>query len=184
MSRKETKRQLVHAIFGTGLIGILFFFGKDTSIILGSLALGFGMIISALIKLGYDIPFFAPLVRIFGRQKEKIPGLGAMHFFLGMLFAIIIFEKDIAVGAMIVAVYGDAASTIIGSNFGKTKVFKEYSLEGTLAGIIVSFLALLFFFKPLTAFAAATAGMVTELLPIDDNLTIPLVSGAVLLVLV
>jgi dolichol kinase len=185
MSRKEIMRQSVHAIFGTVLIAVLVLYGGKPALFTAALALGFGMIFSALIKKGVEVPLFTPLVNAFGRKQEKVPGFGAMMFLSGMIITIMLFRAEIAAGALLVAVYGDAASTMVGKRFGRTKTIGDYTLEGTVSGIIVAFLALTIFrFPPIAAALAALAGMLVELLPVDDNLTIPVVAGFVLSVLV
>ena len=80
--------------------------------------------------------------------------------------------------------FGDGFSTIVGRAAGKKTIVEGRTLEGTLAGIAAAFLSLLVFFPPETALAAALFGMLAEYLPVNDNFSIPLASGAVLALLV
>lgn len=135
--------------------------------------------------------------RPYGKIFKKEPGriLGTTYFLAGSLLSILVFEKGIAIAALLFSVFGDAASTIVGVKYGKTRLFKEKSLEGTLAFFIICFFVGLFliwsrrmflgldaparlFLILIGSFAAA----LIEVLPIrvDDNLTIPLFSGAVM----
>jgi len=82
-----------------------------------------------------------------------------------------------------VAVFGDAASTVFGLKFGKHKIAGKKTLEGTLGGIAASAFFLLFIFQWPVALAAATIGMIAELLPFDDNFTIPIAVGIMLAIL-
>ena len=78
---------------------------------------------------------------------------------------------------MLVLSFLDGVSTIVGINFGKTRIYKHKSLEGSLSGIICGFLALYLFLPIPTVTAAVTAVIagITELIsPVDDNLTIPI----------
>jgi dolichol kinase len=68
--------------------------------------------------------------------------------------------------------------------FGKTKLpfNKGKNIEGTIFGFILAFLGAMIFIDPARALIAAAVGMLVEGVPspINDNLTIPLVTGFVL----
>lgn len=185
MTGWEIRRQIAHTIFGTLFIALLFTTGKENTIILLSSLLGIGMIISFLMKKGYPLPkiLIHKPISLLGRENEKIPGYGAMMLFTGAIISMAIFDQRTAIGALIVATYGDAASTMIGKAFGRHRTIGNYTAEGTIAGIAVSFFALSTMFSPIQAFLAATIGMLVELLPIDDNITIPIASGLVLAII-
>jgi dolichol kinase len=97
----------------------------------------------------------------------------------------LLFPKFIALTAITVLTFGDAASTIIGLKFGKIK-FKGKTIEGFIAGTIISFIPVyLILGNPFLALIASFIGMLAELiLPIDDSLTIPLSVGIVLLLII
>ena len=90
---------------------------------------------------------------------------------------------DIAVFALLIMTVSDAVAALVGSYFGKRKIFNK-TFEGTLAGIIVGIL--LCFLVPtipvMIAVIGVIAGMSVELLPLrlNDNLSIPLVSGGIM----
>ena len=144
-----------------------------------------GIYASYLIKRGIRLPFLSLLVENVERKHEAIlPGKGALVFFLGAVILMVLFkEPAIIVGALCVSVYGDAASTIIGINFGKHKISGPKTMEGTIGGIFVSTAALLLLFEWPIALTASTVGMLAELLPGDDSLTIPLVTAIILTLL-
>lgn len=92
--------------------------------------------------------------------------------------------------AVLVLAVGDPMAAIVGRRFGRTKLINGRSLEGSLAFVGVATLVtgvLLGLFRPDLGVAAGfgvalvggVAGAVAELLSrrIDDNFTIPLVSG-------
>ena len=80
-------------------------------------------------------------------------------------------------------VFGDSISTVVGKTLGKTKIWHK-TLEGSIAGIIISFIYLTILFSPSIALIAATIGMAMEYLPIEDNYTIPIATGFVLMLLI
>jgi dolichol kinase len=71
--------------------------------------------------------------------------------------------------------------------FGKTKLpfNKGKNIEGTIVGLTLAFLGALIFVDPISALIAATVGMLMEGIPcpLNDNFTIPLATGLVLLLL-
>lgn len=177
--QKEIIRQIVHAIFGTIIIAMLFL-GKDYALLMSSFAFGFGIIVSVLSSKGRKIPFFTTALENLGRGSENIAGIGALTLFLGITMAIAFFPLKAALGALVVLSYGDAASTIFGILLGRNKSIGKRTIEGTVAGIIISFAGLYLLFNPFSAFCAAAVGMLAEYLPIDDNISIPIASGIVL----
>ncbi len=135
--------------------------------------------------------------RTYGKILKERPGriLGTTCFLAASLLSILLFEKGIAISVLLFSVFGDAASTIVGVKYGKTKLFGEKSLEGSLAFFIICFFVGLFLIFSRRMFLGLTgptklflilvgsfAASFIELLPIplDDNLTIPLFSGVVM----
>lgn len=178
----EFRRQMFHMIFGLVLASFLILLGIEKTLLVILAGIALGSITSLLILRGFKVPLFYQLVQLFGRDAEEIPGKGALSFVIGMGLLIAIFPvQKIALGAMLVTVIGDAFSTLVGKRFGKTKLLGEKSLEGSAAFFFSAEIALLAAgFSPLTALLVAGTGTVIELLPIEDNITIPLACGAVL----
>ena len=94
-------------------------------------------------------------------------------------------------GAIVLGL-GDPAAALVGRKFGRTHLVNNRTLEGTLTFAIVSFLAvagvILLWHSELSTMrmiavctAASVAGALTELFSrrIDDNFSIPVVTGAV-----
>ena len=109
-------------------------------------------------------------------------------YLIGALLAVILFEKDIALAAIIILALGDSFSRLIGP-FGKIKhPFNNTKfLEGVIAGIIAAFLGAILFVKPSEAIIASFFAMMLEgvnlrlgKFKIDDNITIPLIAGGVI----
>jgi dolichol kinase len=131
----------------------------------------------------------------FLREHEKNGLIGSSYFIFGALLAIILFPKPVTIASLYILILCDAAAAIVGTSWGRTRIFDK-SLEGSIAfvvsGIFVVILAMQdsplwgksamqshFLWGVLAVLGAA----VVELLPtgLDDNLTIPLVAGAIMM---
>jgi len=186
----ETGRKSVHLFFGSFFILSALFIGHEFTLALTAACFVGGVIVSNLIKKGVKFPFFSLLVKWFERDYEKeLPGKGAIMFFAGsliMMFAAILLNRpDIIPFALVPLVFGDGFATIIGVKYGKHQIVKGKSLEGTTAGFIASVAVLSLLLAPqwTIILAVSAAAMIVEALPIDDNLTIPIISGLVLYII-
>ena len=107
---------------------------------------------------------------------------GAFYFYLASAVSLFLFSQEIAALSIIVLALGDSFSTAVGI-FGKCRIFynRKKTWEGTLAGFAAAFVGC-FLINPYLALPAAFVGMLVESLPlkIDDNLTIPILTGVVL----
>lgn len=183
MIQTEVRRQSLHIILGCAYILITLLLPKQFALlaITGIFTAGF---CASLFHMKISpIPFVERILGNVERKHEKkFKGVAALNFTLAVIISSIVFftsPKIILVGALLVLTFGDGFSTLAGKMFGRTKVAGK-TLEGTLGGIAAGFAALFLAFPPDIAIITATAGMLAEFLPIDDNYTIPLVSGAVL----
>ncbi len=119
----------------------------------------------------------------FEREDVRNPFTGAMLFYAGCTLSFLLFPLPVASAACAMLAVGDSLSTIVGIKFGRHKIGRK-SLEGSLACFIFSFAAGSFFVNPFLALAGAVAASLIELFPrIDDNLTIPIISGLVMFLL-
>lgn len=117
--------------------------------------------------------FFGPIVR--ASENKKLTG--ATSVFISGFLTVLIFEKNIAIFAMLTLSLADATAALIGKKWGKRKLFDK-TLEGSITFLIISIaLAMLLpdLFR-LGAIVAAIVATLVELLPspIDDNLMIPI----------
>ncbi|MBU2099984.1 hypothetical protein KKB11_02005 [Candidatus Micrarchaeota archaeon] len=184
---KEFRRQFLHFFFGSIVILAIIFFGTTNFLIANSLILVLGYLLSLQIKKGLKLPLIKNFLDYAGRSIEKqIPGKGALTFFVGTLITGIVFYNNqlIFIGAIIPLVFGDSTSTIIGKAIGKIEISGGKTLEGSTAGVLISFLFLSVLFPLSTAFIAALAGMAMEYLPIEDNYTIPIATGIALMLFI
>ena len=125
------------------------------------------------------------------KDTESRKVTGATYFILSALAVFLLFDKPIAVAALLFLSLGDPAAALVGRRAPGIRFFGKSPI-GTLAMVLVA----LGIAGVLSAagvgdrhwglyVGAVTAGM-TELLPlpVDDNVTIPLVSGGVMTLLV
>lgn len=184
--RAEARRQFVHFLFGSFFIALIAVMSVEASLLVLAASFLAGFFFSYLLKKGVGIPILLHIVQRVERDYERhLPGKGALLFFLGTIITMLLFQQqNIILGALCVAVYGDAASTVFGMRFGKHRIAGKKTLEGTLGGIATSFFFLSFIFQWQLALAAAAIGMLAELLPFDDNFTIPIAVGLTLTILI
>ena len=185
-------RRIFHALAGsTPPIAGIFAPLPELVIVLGVLAAG---------SLALDLARFrvAGLNRLFMRwlrpllkSSEGNRVTGATWLLLAAALAFLLFDREIAVAALLFLAWGDPAAALVGRPMPGPRVLGK-SPAGTLAFIGVSLLAagVLVWagFMPWHwgfAAGAVVAGLV-ELLPLpgDDNLWVPLAAGAVMQVTV
>ena len=173
-------------------VAILFkFFGKWEAILLFLLA-------SSISSLFVMYPTISKKIH---RSHEKTPDerlLPVFTYTFSIVLLIYFLPLYIAVPAWCALAIGDAASTVFGRRYGKKKLkwnFKK-SYVGTSAFFIFTFIGMSFFtwwFRPdfaitniiLFSLIGSFAGAIIESLPIrlEDNMTIPLGTAAILYIL-
>jgi phytol kinase len=172
----EVFRKVVHLI--TGLLIALAIPLFDKQLVLGAfvIAIFVGFILSDALSRGYRIPLVTRVVRVLERE-DVLPGKGTLFFAIGVFFCLVFFPVQVAIPAIICLAVLDGVATLVGIKFGRHRVWKGKSLEGTAAGIGVTVIALLVLTPlsiPLALAASVTAGIVELFTPVDDNLLIPL----------
>src|SRR5262245_64706168 len=128
--------------------------------------------------------------RSFTKEKERARTSSTTLFLLGCLIALGLFEKGIAIAAMLMLVFGDPVAELVGTRWGRTPLLGK-SLEGTLGGLLACLLvaAPLSFTQMgprfLVILVGAMAATLFELLPlpVDDNFSIPLGAGVAMTLL-
>ncbi|TFH60352.1 MAG: hypothetical protein E4G91_08585 [Candidatus Zixiibacteriota bacterium] len=116
------------------------------------------------------------------RQHEKDGDFtGASYILIATCLTIALFDKPIAVAALVYIIVGDTFAAIIGRRFGRIRFYKSKTIEGSLgclaACMVVSMLLPDIGFQ--VAAIGAVAATVIEAFPlgVDDNISVPLVSG-------
>jgi dolichol kinase len=213
LSKEEINRKLLHMLSGTLIpAGILYipmidgFSPLTPAVILGLLAGG-----SILLEyLRFNNAAIQKVFTLLGtgmlRSSEKNSLTGSTYIFISAFICSVVFysHPHISFIALSLFILGDAAAAIVGISMGRIKIGKK-SLEGSAACFILGLL--LFFlvypevpmlldrwngFVPLPLiFIASLTNTVFELFPINlgkkiainDNLSVPLITGLVMLFL-
>ncbi len=115
------------------------------------------------------------------RPRERNNVVGSIFFICATIIVFAAFDYPIAVLALLLTVFGDLASALIGIKFGRTFLYREKTLEGFLAGLGMNLLVGYFLLPsyPVVYLSMAAVASVVELLTgkLDDNLTVPLISA-------
>lgn len=136
---------------------------------------------------------FGKLLRDDEKQSDKFKMSGAIYFFISAFLCSFFFPKSAAIAAMTVLVLGDSAAALVGGKFGRIKFSTlGKSLEGSAAFFAVSVIAVFVISKiiavesnflmagMLGCVAGTLAELVAKKILIDDNLLVPLMTGAVI----
>ncbi len=180
-------RRLFHLLAGSSLPLAILFFPAETAqwLLIGGSVLAVaaellrGLIPSVNDQLVRRLPFF--------KASERRQVTGATYLWLSATFLVFVFQKDVAVLALLFLAVGDPAAALIGVRDHRARVFGK-SLAGAFAFACVALgaglLATLHPDVPLAWWIApgAVAAALVELapLPLDDNLTVPIASAAVM----
>lgn len=183
MHRLEFRRQILHILYGFGLLFLYNYHYLDERILLGMII---GGALTSLMVKREKLSGVRLFLSLFERDHhlEKFPGRGVLFFTIGAYLTLILFEKNAAYAGILILSVGDAVSNIVGRYWGKikTKLNPNKNIEGNLAGILISAPFAYYFFPNIYAvLAAATVGMFLEIpairifsFEIDDNLLIPI----------
>lgn len=118
----------------------------------------------------------------FLHEYEKKQFNASTYFLISSFVAILVFPENIAVIALCFLAFGDTMAAFVGTAAGRVRVF-EKTLEGSVACFLTCFLLALLLFDIRISCIGALAATLVELLPfkIDDNLLIPIISGAAMI---
>lgn len=136
---------------------------------------------------------FDKALHIITRPRERYTVPAATWYVLGMILALAFADKIVTQVAVLVLGVGDPAATLVGRRWGRIKVWKEKSLEGSCgfaAAAFVISLAWLLLRSTFTNYVcieisliAAVVGALSELFSndiFDDNLVVPVTVSFVL----
>ena len=127
------------------------------------------------------LSMFSPLMK----TEEDSRVTGATFMLIAGLIAFLVFDKHVAAAAMLFLSLGDPAAALVGTRLPGPRFFGK-SPGGTLAFVVVALAVCAgLVWTGVSPFswglvAGAVVAAVVELLPapLDDNLTVPLVSGS------
>lgn len=127
-------------------------------------------------------------LRVF-KEKERSRLSSMALFLMGCLLSFSLFERTVAVATVTFLIFGDVAAKILGLAYGRRPLFHK-TVEGTLAHLMACTVAAYLLYLHLglslpVALAGGVAASLAEALPfgVDDNLTVPVISGFVMVIL-
>jgi glycerol-3-phosphate acyltransferase PlsY len=126
------------------------------------------------------------------KNEERYRPTGTTCLLISSLAVFFLFDKYVAITSLLFVSIGDLMATVIGEEWGRQVLFNKKTLEGSLGCLVLCLLIgmLMSRVSPTMALPVAVAGAVSativELLPIpiDDNLTVPLISGGIMTLII
>lgn len=126
-------------------------------------------------------PIFGRMIRDHERNGDFT---GAVYILGSACVTVALYSKPVAIAALAFIIVGDAFAAVIGRRFGRTRLGSRKTLEGSLGCLFGT--CLVAFFAPgvplSVALIGAVAATAAEAYPfgIDDNVTVPVLSGLVM----
>jgi glycerol-3-phosphate acyltransferase PlsY len=122
------------------------------------------------------------------RPNEAGRYTGASYILVAAIITVVLFDKSVAVCALSFVILGDTAGALVGRRWGRVQ-FRNKTLEGSSAFFVVSLLPAFILSDSIPLWIGAIGAFVatlTEALSseLDDNLSVPLISGLIMHLLV
>ena len=182
-------RKIYHVLGGLILVAAYVKLGRGTGLVAILLLLVSATAIDySRVKIPSFNAFFYSHFSRFIRESERNKLTGTPPYLLGILLTLAIYDVPVAAYAVAFLACGDVSATTVGERYGTIKISGCKSLQGTVAFVAAAVLAgmlinsLLYPISLPVILAGALCAAVVEILPlrIDDNLTIPVVSGGLM----
>lgn len=183
--KSEILRKSIH--IATSVIPLLYFFNIDKQFVLIICTLlATGFLIADILRINFNLArkYFLRIFSALLREDEAEKRLtGATFLFLGMTITLFLFKKEAAVPAVLFLTLADPAAAIAGKvSIGKPLIAGK-TWQGSFAFFCIG-LVVLVMTLGLTWVSLVILGITVliELIPIgiNDNILIPVVSGALL----
>lgn len=176
----EVKRKLIHLFAAVIPLGYLIV-PRTLAVVLLTVAVLVSLTLDV-IRI-YQLPprrFVEKMLGSLLRHHESRDFTGGTYILSGALFSVILFPKPVAVAALGFTVVGDIAAALVGRRYGRVR-FGAKSVEGSLACLAACF-AVALVVPHLSVWIGAVGALVATIveatsLPVDDNLSMPLLSG-------
>ncbi len=184
---KHLGRKLYHLFGGLGLLSLYYLLGRrDALICYAILAVAVLAVDLTRLKVATFNRFIQTRFSSFIRESEANKLTGTTPYILGIGLTLLFYRTDIATAAVCFLAFGDVAATTVGERYGRTKISGHKSFEGTLAfasaaiiaGFLLGLVGVQLVHGLIIAGALVAAGAELLPLPVNDNLVIPLISGA------
>lgn len=134
---------------------------------------------------GRALPFFSWVTRraAVGTEVYGV-AVDPILYSAGIMLPLLLFPPPISYACVSVLTLGDGFATVFGKLFGRMVIpfNKPKKLEGTVVGLLFAMLGASIFVGPFAAIIVAPVAMLVECSPllVNDNLSIPLVTGMLL----
>ncbi len=181
-------RKSLHVL--TAAIPISYVFMPRFTMVITLTILGFLALLIDFVRLEVK-PFGKFFNHYFGKllwKKEKETLTAATHYVAAAFLSVYFFDKWIAVAVLLFLSFGDTAAHIIGVKWGKIRLDTEKTVEGSLACLVICLSISSFLPQPelIVLFIGSVVASLVEFFPfgIDDNFTLPLISGAAMEIIV
>ena len=132
---------------------------------------------------------FMKIMGPFMKDLEKNTLSGFPYYTLGCGLAFGLYSEPIAILAILFLIFSDPLSSLFGILYGRDQLFARKTLQGSIAGIVVCYIISLIYGIIYDAYGtelllfsllAGIIGSISEMISfdkLDDNLSIPVVSG-------
>lgn len=177
-------RRVMHATFGALVAGCLILLPIPRSWAVALLAVGLAFMASLdMVRLRVpelNAGFFR-CFRYVASPRESTGIASSTWYTLGMLLTVAFFPRSAAVSGILVLALADPAASWVGRRWGRQR-FMGATLEGTAVFAAVALAVLGARHGPAIAAAAAVAATLAERVswPVDDNVSVPVVTAAVI----
>jgi HAD superfamily phosphoserine phosphatase-like hydrolase len=183
-SKNDVLREIIHAS-GIAIPVLSSLIGIYTTAYFILFVTAFYVISELAIMEKSSLPVISSITRHATTPEELYEFRAAPLFFaFGILLTLLLFPRPASNAAIVIFALGDSTASLFGKMFGKRTIpfNKGKTLEGSLIGFVFASSAAAFFVNPFMAASGAAAAMLIESLPlpINDNLVLPLVTGALL----
>ncbi|RLA82815.1 MAG: hypothetical protein DRG40_07510 [Deltaproteobacteria bacterium] len=179
------RRKLMHS-FGLPIPIGYYFVSRETllMVLLPVFVLYAGADLLRLYHKGFRRFFDRLITSRFLREREYRGLIGSTYFLIGAIAAILLYRREAVITALFILLISDTFASLVGSAWGKRRLFGPKTLEGSMAFLITALVVVFLSFpKPFPwGVISALLCTVVEALPwkIDDNLTLPLIGGGIL----
>ncbi len=130
------------------------------------------------LELGWKMPFFSRFIR----PKEENRMYGVIFFLSATIISLAVFDRKIALAALLMTTFGDMVAAFVGKRYGTTLIYRNKTWAGfigeLLTNLLVGFAVLdsIYIILGMAITATVVETLVDEM---DDNLIIPVFSGFV-----
>jgi dolichol kinase len=112
-------------------------------------------------------------------RPHEMRGIGGhVYFAAGAFITVLAYSREVAIAALLISVFADGGAAVFGSRWGRHRLIGKKTLEGSLALFLIALAFAAWIVRPLmVALIGAVTATCVELIPINDNLMVPISSG-------